>query len=131
MSEIVSNTSPLRYLHQAMLLTLETPDSIVLLDGGLARRTAEALKLRFSGTLGILLDAKRAGLVSEIGPLIHQLQGLADSRAEDVTKTLEQREQQWARLRCPPVEPQRDEERKKENTETDRYTVERGLCTKC
>lgn len=61
---------------EAMLLALETPASIVLLDDGLARRTAEALRLRFTGTMGVLLDAKKAGLVAELRPVIDQLQAL-------------------------------------------------------
>jgi predicted nucleic acid-binding protein len=34
------------------------------------------LSIRFRGTLGLLLDAKAAGLVSAVEPLLNQLQGL-------------------------------------------------------
>jgi hypothetical protein len=37
---------------------------------------AEALELRLTGTLGWLLDAKHAGLVPAIAPLLDQLQAL-------------------------------------------------------
>jgi len=45
-------------------------------DDGLARRVAESLELRFAGTLGLLLDAKRLGLVPAVSPLLDQLQEL-------------------------------------------------------
>ncbi|OGG45729.1 MAG: nucleic acid-binding protein [Candidatus Handelsmanbacteria bacterium RIFCSPLOWO2_12_FULL_64_10] len=61
---------------QVLALALETPDSMVILDDGLARQTAEALKIRFAGTLGLLLDAKKAGLLSVVAPLLDQLQAL-------------------------------------------------------
>ena len=35
-----------------------------------ARRTAEALELTVAGTLGLLLRAKRAGLVPAVRPLV-------------------------------------------------------------
>lgn len=41
-----------------------------------ARRVAESLGLRFKGTLGLLLDAKRKGLIPGIIPLLNQLQEL-------------------------------------------------------
>ncbi len=37
-------------------------DSLALLDDGLARRYANQLKVRFTGTLGVLLKAKQSGL---------------------------------------------------------------------
>lgn len=37
---------------------------------------ATTLAIRFRGSLGVLLDAKQAGLVSSIAPLLDQLQAL-------------------------------------------------------
>jgi len=59
---------------QVLALALETLDAIIVVDDDLARRTAEALGLRLTGTLGILLDAKRAGLIPAVGPLLDQLE---------------------------------------------------------
>lgn len=76
---------------EAMLLALERPGSIVLLDDKLARRTAEALRLRFTGTLGLLVDAKTAGLVTELRPIVDKLQDLGfrlSSRARDTALRL-------------------------------------------
>ena len=46
------------------------------MDDGLARRVAETLGIRLTGTLGLLLDAKRAGLVQALTPFLDQLQAL-------------------------------------------------------
>ena len=63
MPDIVCNTS-------------ESPDVIVVLDDALARQLAEALDLRLTGTLGVLLEAKRAGLLPALGPQLDRLQVL-------------------------------------------------------
>lgn len=59
-----------------LLLALECVEPIVILDDALARRHAEVLGLRLTGTLGVLLDAKRRGLVAAVGPLLDDLQRL-------------------------------------------------------
>lgn len=57
-------------------LASESNDAICLLDDALARKTAERLGIRIAGTLGILIDAKRAGLTGLIGPLLARLDDL-------------------------------------------------------
>lgn len=59
-----------------LLLALERTDPVVILDDALARRHAEILGISLTGTLGILLDAKRRGLVPALTPLIDDLQRL-------------------------------------------------------
>lgn len=59
-----------------LLLALERTDPVVILDDALARRHAEILGISLTGTLGILLDAKRRGLVPAVTPLIDDLQRL-------------------------------------------------------
>jgi predicted nucleic acid-binding protein len=61
---------------ETLMLALELPASIVLLDDGLARRVAESLEIQFTGTLGLLLDAKKQGLIPSLRPLLDQLQTL-------------------------------------------------------
>jgi predicted nucleic acid-binding protein len=61
---------------EVLALALETPDSVCVLDDALARQVARALHIRVTGTLGILIDAKRAGIISAVRPLIDQLQSL-------------------------------------------------------
>jgi len=61
---------------QVLLLALELPGAVVILDDALARRAASMRKIPLTGTLGLLLDAKRAGLISEIRPVLDHLQSL-------------------------------------------------------
>lgn len=59
-----------------LALALESQDAVVVLDDGLARRYAERLGLRFTGTLGLLVDAKRAGYIDAVAPLLDALHAL-------------------------------------------------------
>lgn len=61
---------------EVLALALETPDSVCVLDDALARQVASALQLRFTGTLGVLIDAKRAGLIPAVRPYLDELQNL-------------------------------------------------------
>ncbi len=61
---------------QVLALALEYPGTPVILDDGLARRTARRLGLPLTGTLGLVVDAKHAGLVPAVAPLLDQLQAL-------------------------------------------------------
>lgn len=61
---------------EVLMLALELDDAVVVLDDAFARRVAESLGLRRKGTLGLLLDAKRKGLIPAVIPLLNQLQEL-------------------------------------------------------
>lgn len=61
---------------QVLMLALESREAVAVLDDALARKVAETLGVRLTGTLGLLLDAKRAGLVATVRPLLDQLQAL-------------------------------------------------------
>jgi uncharacterized protein len=61
---------------EVLALALETADSVCILDDALARRIAGALQLRVTGTLGVLIDAKRAGLIVAVRPQLDQLESL-------------------------------------------------------
>jgi predicted nucleic acid-binding protein len=61
---------------EVLMLALESPDAVVVLDDALARRVAQTLGIRLTGTLGLLLAAKRAGLIQAIRPILDQLQDL-------------------------------------------------------
>ena len=72
---------------EVLALALESSDAIVVLDDALARQVASTLAIRFRGTLGLLLDAKQAGLISSVAPLLDQLQELGfrlSSRTRDL-----------------------------------------------
>ena len=61
---------------QVLALALELSNAVVILDDNLARQVARSLDISLMGTLGILLDAKRAGMVPVIMPILDQLQAL-------------------------------------------------------
>jgi uncharacterized protein len=61
---------------EALMLAIEGREAVVVLDDALARRVAGTLGLRYTGTLGLLLDAKQAGLIPEVAPFLDQLQDL-------------------------------------------------------
>ncbi|OQX79434.1 MAG: hypothetical protein B6D64_04920 [Bacteroidetes bacterium 4484_276] len=58
---------------EAIVLALEQQPAIVLIDDLKARRFAKMNRLTIIGTLGILLKAKKEGLIKEIKPLISEL----------------------------------------------------------
>jgi predicted nucleic acid-binding protein len=61
---------------QVLMLALESRQAIAVLDDALARHVAETLEIPLTGTLGLLIDAKRAGLVTAVAPLLDRLQAL-------------------------------------------------------
>ena len=61
---------------EVLALGLQVQDAVVILDERLARSYAEALKLTFTGTLGVLLRAKAEGRIPRIAPLLDQLDRL-------------------------------------------------------
>jgi predicted nucleic acid-binding protein len=61
---------------EVLMLALELPETVVVLDDALARRVAHTLNLRLTGTLGLLIDAKRAGIISSIEPCLDRLHAL-------------------------------------------------------
>jgi len=58
---------------EAIVLALEQQPDIILIDDLKARKFAKIKGLRIIGTIGILLEAKKEGLIKEIKPLISEL----------------------------------------------------------
>lgn len=58
---------------QAIALGLENPNSRLILDDTLARRIARLHKLQFTGTVGVIVKAKQAGLLPTVSPVIFAL----------------------------------------------------------
>lgn len=58
----------------AIALALETNDSLLILDDQKARKLAERLKLKYTGTLGVLLKAKERDILPAIKPLLQKIQ---------------------------------------------------------
>lgn len=58
---------------EAIALALELGADQVLIDERRGRRIAARLNLRYTGILGILVEAKNRGLISEVKPLLDAL----------------------------------------------------------
>jgi predicted nucleic acid-binding protein len=61
---------------EVLALALERRGAIVVLDDNLARHVALTLRIPLTGTLGVLLSAKRSGLIPAVAPCLDQLQDL-------------------------------------------------------
>ncbi len=61
---------------EVLALGIQIPGAVVILDERLARLHAQALKLTFTGTLGILLRAKAECRFSQIEPVLAHLDRL-------------------------------------------------------
>ena len=61
---------------EVLALGTEEPESLVILDDGLARQYARLLKLTLTGTLGVLLKAKETGLLPSVAPVLERLEAL-------------------------------------------------------
>lgn len=61
---------------EVIALALEISDSVCVPDDALGRQIAVALQLRITGTLGVLIDAERAGFISTVRPQLDRLHAL-------------------------------------------------------
>lgn len=57
----------------AILLAMETPSSLIIMDDQRGRKVAQRLNLRFSGTLGLFLQAKMKGAIQKISPILEKI----------------------------------------------------------
>ena len=68
-------------LHQgeaaAIALAAELPAAVAVIDELDGRRTADRLSLRYTGTVGILIEAKRRGDIDRVAPLLDDLRSKA------------------------------------------------------
>lgn len=62
---------------EAIALAIELKADLVLLDERLARRVVTGLGLKFAGVLGLLVEAKRRGLILLVKPLVDALMSRA------------------------------------------------------
>lgn len=68
---------------EAIALSIELGASLIVIDERLGRRTAARFKLRSIGVLGLLLEAKARGMITEVRPLVEQLHERAGFRLSD------------------------------------------------
>ncbi len=58
---------------EVMILAKERHADIVIIDDANAKKHAKYLKLPVTGTLGVLIKAKRQGYISELKPIIQEM----------------------------------------------------------
>lgn len=58
----------------AMALANEIHADLVILDDGAARKFAEKLQLEITGSVGVLLNAKKNNIIAEIRPYLDKIQ---------------------------------------------------------
>jgi predicted nucleic acid-binding protein len=61
---------------EALALALTPPNALLLMDDGRGRRFGRLLRLRMTGTVGVLARAKQEGIVSRLAPLLDHLDAL-------------------------------------------------------
>ncbi|WP_206205927.1 DUF3368 domain-containing protein [Thermococcus sp. JdF3] len=73
---------------ETIALAIERKLDLVVLDDKDARKVARGFGLRVTGTLGILLLAKRRGLISEVAPYIETLKKHGFRISDEVVKKI-------------------------------------------
>lgn len=58
---------------EVILLAQETEADLLVMDDNAAKKTAKFLGFTVTGTMGVLLRAKREGLITEVKPLLEEL----------------------------------------------------------
>lgn len=71
----------------ATALALEVGDAALIIDKLKERKAAALLKLRYSGTFGVILRAKQAGFIERISPIIEKIRA-TDFRFSEKLLTL-------------------------------------------
>jgi predicted nucleic acid-binding protein len=57
----------------ALALALEIKDCLVIIDDFRARKTAERLGINYTGTIGVIVRAKVAGVIQSIKPILAKI----------------------------------------------------------
>lgn len=81
--EVIDVTQPVAYRilektlgpgeSEAIALSLESNPDLLILDDLTARKIAQRLGIKITGVIGILLEAKRIGLITEIKKLLDEI----------------------------------------------------------
>lgn len=58
---------------EVMILSKEIAADVVIIDDSNAKKHAKYLGLPVTGTLGVLIKAKREGLINELKPILYQM----------------------------------------------------------
>ena len=70
----------------ALALAVELKDSLLIIDDSKARKLALQLGLKFTGTLGVIVDAKLSGHIGSIKPIIEKIKATNFRLTPDLEK---------------------------------------------
>jgi len=73
---------------QAMLLYKEVTADYLLIDDRRGRKVAKINQIKTVGSMGVLLQAKRAGLITRVAPLIEQIAASPIFMSENLIQTV-------------------------------------------
>lgn len=68
-------------------LALETPNSLIILDDWKARTIAEELKIKVTGTIGVIIKAKNIGLIDSVKPYLDKIKETDFRISDELIKT--------------------------------------------
>jgi predicted nucleic acid-binding protein len=57
----------------AFALALEMPETLLIIDDGTAKKVAKSLGIKTTGTLGVLIQAKKRGLIVSVKPILAKI----------------------------------------------------------
>jgi len=72
----------------AIALSLETENTILIIDDLKGRKVAEKLRLKYSGTFGLILKAKQNGIVTTIRPVLNKIKETDFRFSESLFRTI-------------------------------------------
>jgi len=68
----------------AIALAIETHDCSIILDDQKARKIAEQYGLEITGTIGVIIKAKKKGLITSIKPILQKLKSSGFRYSNDI-----------------------------------------------
>jgi predicted nucleic acid-binding protein len=69
---------------EAIALAVETEAELLIMDERLGRDTARIFELKYTGVVGVLIEAKRKGLIEEIRPVLDEMREKGHFRISSV-----------------------------------------------
>jgi len=72
----------------AIALAVEQTDCLLILDDNKARKLATELGLKYTGTLGVIADAKLSGLIPSVKPILEKIRKTNFRITSDLEKKL-------------------------------------------
>ena len=72
----------------AIALSLELDNTILIIDDLKGRKIADRLRLKYSGTLGLMLKAKQTGILTAVKPILDKIRNTDFRFSENLLETI-------------------------------------------